>query len=179
MSEKLSAVAEGRVLASRPGSSRKLLLRKARGRTLPTSQASLEASFPPGPATPIAAAPVAAEPTAIAPKFGTVPSGAAALPVTAVTDRGNSGSKLCPGEITPNAGTVVEAIVRLVVERGELSRAELIGLMSGANFAHPKARPAEKGWSQGYVAGAIRNGFLNVMGEHATADAVTAPDEER
>ena len=35
---------------------------------------------------------------------------------------------------------------------------------------HPKARPADKEWCQGYVAGAIRNGFLAV----ADADAPAA-----
>ena len=70
------------------------------------------------------------------------------------------------------------AIVRLVVERGELTRPELVALMSDATLAHPKARPAEKGWSQGYVAGAIRGGFLAVTCEPSIVDAGQASAAE-
>ena len=67
---------------------------------------------------------------------------------------------LRPGTIKPNADTVVATIVGIVAERGELARAELVGRMGTAKFPHPKAQPTDKGWCQGYVAGAIRNGFL-------------------
>jgi hypothetical protein len=33
--------------------------------------------------------------------------------------------------------------------------------MASVTFPHPKARPTDASWCQGYVAGAIRNGFLS------------------
>ena len=78
------------------------------------------------------------------------------------------GQILRPGDIKPNPDTVVATIVGIVAERVQIGRAELIGLMASANFPHPKAQPSDKGWCQGYVAGAIRNGFLAVDGPAAT-----------
>lgn len=71
-----------------------------------------------------------------------------------------SGQLIRAGEIKPNPNTVVAVIVGLVAERGSVGRSELIDLMASAAFPHGKARPADKGWCQGYVAGAIRSGFL-------------------
>lgn len=72
---------------------------------------------------------------------------------------------LRPGEIAPNTGTVVAAIVGLVAERGTVSRGDLLAAMAKATFPHVKALPGDRGWCQGYVAGALRDGFLAVAGE--------------
>lgn len=64
------------------------------------------------------------------------------------------------GSIKPNPNTTVAIIVGLVSERGSVTRGELVDAMASATFAHPKAQPADTGWRQGYVSGAIRNGFL-------------------
>ena len=70
------------------------------------------------------------------------------------------------GNITPNPSTVVAVIVRLVSERGgSLRRSELIATMASATYPHGKARPDDKGWCNGYVAGALRNGFLALANE--------------
>src|SRR5690606_37450391 len=69
---------------------------------------------------------------------------------------------LKPGAIKPNPDTTVATVVALVADRGQVSRGELLGLMAAASFPHPKARPQDSGWCQGYVAGAIRSGFLTV-----------------
>ena len=172
MVEKTSAVIGQRGLEKRAASSRNLLARKARERAPITSEVSLESCFPQ--ASTVVVPPVAAEA-----QLGIVKQSApAAVAVVTPPRSQKAGLKLRPGDITPNPGTIVAAIVRLVVERGELSRPELIALMSDATLAHPKARPAEKGWSQGYVAGAIRSGFLAVASEPSNADARQAPIEE-
>ncbi len=67
------------------------------------------------------------------------------------------------GTIKPNPDTIVATIVSIVAGRGQLSRAELIKLMGAAPLPNPKARPDDKGWCQGYISGAIRNGFLAVV----------------
>ena len=64
------------------------------------------------------------------------------------------------GGIKPNRSTTVAVIVGLVAERGSMARSELVDAMASTAFPHPKARPADTSWCQGYVAGAIRNGFL-------------------
>ncbi|MBY8823856.1 hypothetical protein [Sphingomonas colocasiae] len=74
------------------------------------------------------------------------------------------------GDIAPNPGTVVAAIVALVAERGTVARGELIGLMGATTFSNAKARPSDKSWCQGYVAGAIRSGFLAEASEPVVAD---------
>lgn len=77
------------------------------------------------------------------------------------------------GSIKPNLGTVVAVIVGIVIERGGINRADLIDAMAGAIFPHPKAQPGDKGWCQGYIAGALRNGFLTLAEANPTiADAV-------
>lgn len=74
------------------------------------------------------------------------------------------------GEIMPNPGTVVATIVGLVPEHGTIARGELVALMSAATFESPKARPTDTSWCQGYVAGAIRSGFLAEGAEALAAD---------
>jgi hypothetical protein len=74
-----------------------------------------------------------------------------------------------PGAIKPNPDTVVATIVALVTERGELRRGDLLATMADASFPHPRARPKDTGWCQGYIAGAIRNGFLAVAAEPSAA----------
>lgn len=75
------------------------------------------------------------------------------------------------GDIKPNNNTVVSVIVGLVAERGELSRAQLIDAMASATFPHAKAQPGNRGWCQGYVAGAIRSGFLALAEDVPAAEA--------
>lgn len=78
------------------------------------------------------------------------------------------GQQFSVGNIKPNPSTTVAVIVGLVAARGSIARAELVAAMASVSFPHPKARPADPGWCQGYVAGAIRNGFLTVATEHST-----------
>jgi hypothetical protein len=66
------------------------------------------------------------------------------------------------GQITPNPETILATIVAMVAERGVINRGDLLTAMRSTSFPHPAARPADKSWCQGYVAGAIRNGFLAV-----------------
>lgn len=86
-----------------------------------------------------------------------------------------SGQMIAVGSIRPNAGTVASVVVSLVEGRGEISRADLIDAMRSAEFANPKARPTDRGWSQGYVAGCIRDRFLRVA---ALASVAIAPTSE-
>ncbi len=67
-----------------------------------------------------------------------------------------------PGSIKPNPNTVVAVIVGLFGDKVAMTRGDLIAAMTSATFPHPKARPADPSWCQGYVAGAIRSGFLMV-----------------
>lgn len=69
---------------------------------------------------------------------------------------------ICVGEITPNAGTVAAAIVHLVAERGTVTRGHLLDAMAKTAFPHAKARPEDREWCQGYVAGALRDCFLTL-----------------
>jgi len=64
------------------------------------------------------------------------------------------------GGIKPNAGTVFAIIAGIVEERGQLSRSELLAAMAAASFPKAKARPDSKAWCQGYIAGAVRSGFI-------------------
>lgn len=80
-----------------------------------------------------------------------------------------SGHLIRTGDIKPNPNTIVAVIVGIVTEHGgSISRADLVAAMATVSFPHPKAQPTDKGWCQGYVAGAIRNGFL-AMDEVAPA----------
>ncbi len=81
-----------------------------------------------------------------------------------------SGQVLRPGENKPNPGTIVATIVALVAERGELKRGKLLAAMAAATFPHAKAKPSDQSWCQGYIAGALRNGFLSIA-PSASADA--------
>jgi hypothetical protein len=58
------------------------------------------------------------------------------------------------GGVSPNPGTVTAAIV------AGLTRDQLVEAMASAEFKQAKAKPTDKAWCQGYVAGAIRSGFL-------------------
>lgn len=75
---------------------------------------------------------------------------------------------LAAGSIKPNANTIVATIVALVADSEGLKRGELLTAMATASFPHPKAKPSDLSWCQGYVAGAIRNGFLVVVTEPST-----------
>ena len=79
-----------------------------------------------------------------------------------------AGQVIRPGAIKPNEGTVAAVIVGIVAHDGTMNRAALVDAMATANFPHPKARPTDRGWCQGYVAGAIRSGFLAVAELSAT-----------
>ena len=85
-----------------------------------------------------------------------------------------------PGAIKPNEGTVAAVIVGIVAHDGTMNRGALVDAMATANFPHPKARPTDKGWCQGYVAGAIRSGLLAVAELSATlAGEPSATPSER
>jgi hypothetical protein len=72
------------------------------------------------------------------------------------------------GDIAPNPDTVVATIVGLVRQAGgQVARGALLDAMAGAAYAHPKAQPGNRGWCQGYVAGALRDGFLAEANEAA------------
>lgn len=90
------------------------------------------------------------------------------------------GQLLRVGVIAPNPGTVVATIVGLVAERGTVARGDLLELIGGTTFGNSKARPQDRGWCQGYVQGAVRDGFLadaaaGLTGEASLAD-VGAPE---
>ena len=88
--------------------------------------------------------------------------------------------KLQPGAIKPNEGTAAAVIVGIVAHDGIMNRGALVDAMATANFLHPKARPTDKGWCQGYVSGAIRSGFLAVAELSATlAGEPSATPSER
>ena len=145
MSEEKGAKARQRALASRTGASRKLLARKASEHALESGPGpGIECSFP------------EANPN--------LPGGIS----TGLPSAGRhpvAQQKLRAGRITPNPNTVAAAIAQIVVERGEVTRSELLQVMREAAFSHPAARPQDRGWCQGYVAGAIRSGFLVVAAE--------------
>ena len=172
----------------RSGNSRKLLQRKAleRAKIAPITDA-LEDSFP-------VLAPVAEEPAqtpqagsssllaaTLAPALATPPlwsSEDEASLQTFMARRKAAGyqrrgkdvarQKLQPGALKPNEGTVAAVILGIVADAGTMSRGALVNAMATANFPHPKARPTDRGWCQGYVAGAIRSGFLVVAELSAT-----------
>lgn len=82
-----------------------------------------------------------------------------------------SDQRITLGTIAPNPGTVVAVISAIVTEHGGIRRADLIAAMASANFPTGKAKPTDVDWCQGYVAGAVRNGFLTADAEHALAKA--------
>jgi len=71
------------------------------------------------------------------------------------------------GDLKPNAGTVVAVIVGLVAERGAVARSALLDLIGEATFSQAKAKPRDRDWAQGYVAGAVRGGFLALAEDDA------------
>ena len=79
-----------------------------------------------------------------------------------------AGQVIRPGAIKPNEGTVAAVIVGLLAHATTMNRGALVDAMATANFPHPKAQPTDRGWCQGYVAGAIRSGFLAVAELSAT-----------
>jgi hypothetical protein len=76
--------------------------------------------------------------------------------------RGVGSQLIAAGDIKPNPNTTVATIVELVAAKGILSRSELVDAMGSATFLHRKAHPQDQGWCQGYIAGAIRGGFLKI-----------------
>lgn len=167
-------------LANRPNASRKLLARKAAERQAgrPDEANALEDAFPSSVPPLVPPQPTLAQPTApVAP-----PNSPAAAQASTWSDdderafQGLSARRkavgyqrrgrdfgtqvLAVGKITPNVDTVSAVIVSLVTERGSLTRAALLDAMARAAFLHPKAKPQDRNWCQGYVAGALRDGFL-------------------
>lgn len=84
------------------------------------------------------------------------------------------GQLITVGAIKPNDNTVVAVIVGVVAERGSVGRAELLNTMAGTAFPHRAARPGDRGWCQGYVAGALRDGFLALAEPAAAAASLAA-----
>ncbi len=170
---------------SRVGASRKLLTRKALQQSAQDASDTLEASFPPAPLTDASAEPVSASCSL---SGATKAHGAPAPAVwsnedeaafqTLLARRKAAGYRrrgkdlaaqlLTLGPIKPNPDTVASTIVALIGKDGEISRGELLSRMATAIFPHPKARAEDEGWCQGYIAGAIRNGFLAIVAEHST-----------
>ncbi len=141
-----TADSQQRVLAGTPGVSRKLLARKARQASYATtSDNSLESSFPREQASQENDGPASGNNLA----------------------RRIAEQSLQLGPISPNPSTVCAAIVKIVAEHGVIARADLLSAMRSSSFPHPAARPQDKSWCQGYIAGAIRNGFLTVAAEPA------------
>lgn len=168
--------------ANRAGASRKLLTRKALQQPAQGKGLSLEASFPTEPTANALVEPRTAPSSfqaGVTALCAPVPAAwssedEAALQVLLATRkaagyqrRGKdiSAQSLKHGAIKPNPKTIAAAIVALVPKDGQLSRGELLSRMALASFSHPKARPQDEGWCQGYIAGAIRNGFLAVADE--------------
>jgi hypothetical protein len=191
MGQSAKGAARAPATSTRSGASRKLLTRKALERSPAPAGEPLEASFPQaaseeGPDAPSdvhstsSSAPTAApapQPPTPAAWSSEEEAGFQALlarrKAAGYQRRGRdvSGQVLRPGMIKPNPETIVATIVALVAERGELSRRELLELMSTASFPHRKAQPSDKGWCQGYVAGALRSGFLAFANEPSTVAA--------
>lgn len=181
-------------LSSRPSASRKLLARKAAERQgIPAAEGgALEDAFPPSAMPPVAAQRAPGRPTApvaaqsgqvvpVVPKWSDEDESAfqglsARRRAAGYQRRGRDvgGQALSVGKITPNANTVSAMIVGLVAEQGTLTRSALLAAMAGAVFPHPKAKPQDRNWCQGYVAGALRDGFLTA--EPGSPEAVTPAD---
>ena len=199
---KLDANASG-TLTNRSGASRKLLARKALATAPPIHEGEgIEDSFPstPSPAScdgdSSCAAPSTTDGSTLTSLFTPEPDATVETPPDRIWSEADesafqvwaarrkaagfqkrgkdvSGQMMAVGNITPNAGTVASVIVSLVEGRGEVSRAELIDAMRSAEFANPKARPTDRGWCQGYVAGCIRDGFLRVAASGSASTVLT------
>jgi hypothetical protein len=185
MSQEITATLARITNTGRSGCSPKLLQRKAREKAvLPVGDAALEDDFPIpqaqeqaraqelesgscGAATaPVAPAPAAPLLWSIEDEAG-LQALLARRKAAGYQRRGQdvSAQRLRTGSIKPNPGTIVSAIVGLFACREQLSRAELLDLIAATEFPHRKAQPQDRGWCQGYVAGAIRGGFLTVVAE--------------
>ena len=78
------------------------------------------------------------------------------------------------GEITPNPNTVGASIVALVALKGQVTRQELLNDMAETEFPHRLAQPHNKKWCQAYVAGALRQCFLEIVdAEKSSPSTVT------
>ena len=200
MTQEHIADAEPLIRTGRSGISRKLLQRKAAEKALLTQATDvLEDSFP-------ELAPVVREPAPEPHGGSSSPPAATQGPVPATPPfwstedeasfqtllarrkavgyqkRGKdlAGQVIRAGAIKPNEGTVAAVIVGIVAQAGAMNRGALVDAMATANFPHPKARPTDRGWCQGYVAGAIRSGFLAVAELSATlAGEPSATPSER
>ena len=188
MTQEHIADAEQLVRTGRSGISRKLLQRKAAEKAVLTPATDvLEDSFPAS-ATAVDApsqAPQAGSSSPPAATQGPVPAGPplwssqqeatfqtllAKRKAAGYQRRGKdvAGQVIRPGAIKPNEGTVAAVIVGLLAHATTMNRGALVDAMATANFPHPKAQPTDRGWCQGYVAGAIRSGFLAVAELSAT-----------
>lgn len=78
-----------------------------------------------------------------------------------------SAQRIRLGTIQPNAKTVVATIVAIVGNKGVVTRGELVDLMATATFASAKAKPTDRDWCVGYIAGAMRDGFLALANDSA------------
>ena len=188
MTQEHIADAEQLIRTGRSGISRKLLQRKAAEKAATAAPAdSLEDSFPAhkqvvdypaqapqaGSSSPPAAT---LAPAPATPPFWSTEDEASLQTLLArrkaagYQRRGKdvAGQVIRPGAIKPNEGTVAAVIVGIVAHAGAMTRAALVDAMATANFPHPKTRPTDRGWCQGYVAGAIRSGFLAVAELSAT-----------
>ena len=174
--------AEQLIRTGRSGISRKLLQRKAAEKAVLTPATdALEDSFPAA-ATAVDAPAQALQAGSSSPLAATLAPALATPPLWSTEDEASyqtllarrkaagyqrrgkdvAGQVLRPGAIKPNKGTVAAVIVGIVAHDGTRNRGALVDAMATASFPHPKARPTDRGWCQGYVAGAIRSGFLTV-----------------
>ena len=188
MTQEPIADAEQLVRTGRSGISRKLLQRKAAEKAVLTPAIDLlEDSFPAsatavdalaqapqaGPSSPLAAiqAPASATPPLWSSDDETsLQTLLARRKAAGYQRRGKdvAGQVIRTGAIKPNEGTVAAVIVGILAYAGTMNRGALVDAMATANFSHPKARPTDRGWCQGYVAGAMRSGFLAVAEQSAT-----------
>ena len=79
------------------------------------------------------------------------------------------------GSFNPNPNTVTASICAIAALNGTITRKALLAEMTETVFPHPKAQPKNAKWCQGWVAGAIRNGFLVLVADDQ-AGQPTPPD---
>ncbi len=87
-----------------------------------------------------------------------------------------SAQRIRLGAIQPNANTVVATIVAIVGEKGVVTRGELIDLMATATFANAKAKPTDRDWCTGYIAGAVRDGYISAQNGDGMGEC--SPDQQ-
>lgn len=85
-----------------------------------------------------------------------------------------SAQKIALGDISPNPKTIIASIYAIVALNGEISRKELIREMTTTVFPGQSPKPYDKKWCQGWIAGAIRNGYLRIVtdGQSTVADSI-------